>query len=65
MIRAALALGLLIALGASAGAATVHRFKPAGHSHPVQQVTVPEHFTVPGWTGEETRKWMTFPEVSE
>jgi hypothetical protein len=72
MIRTVLALGLLIALGASADAATVHRSKlSAGHPHLVQHVTipehagVPEHYTVPGWTDQETRKWMTFPEVTE
>jgi hypothetical protein len=70
MIRAVLALGLLIALCASAEAATVHRSR-LPHAHPVQHVTVPErvampeHYTVPGWTDQETRKWMTFPEVSE
>jgi hypothetical protein len=66
MIRPVLALGLLIALCASANATTVHRSKlPAGHAHLVQHVTVPEPYTVPGWTDQETRKWMTFPEVSE
>jgi hypothetical protein len=66
MIRTVLALGLLIALCTSASAATVHRSKlPAGHSHPVQNVTVPERYTVPGWTDQETQKWMTFPEVTE
>jgi hypothetical protein len=72
MIRAVLALGLLIALCASAEAATLHRSRlSAGHAHLVQhvsvpeRVTMPEHYTVPGWTDQETRKWMTFPEVSE
>jgi hypothetical protein len=66
MIRSVLALGLLIALCASASAATVHRSKlPVGRLHPVQRVTVPESYTVPGWTDQETRKWMTFPEVTD
>jgi hypothetical protein len=25
---------------------------------PVQRVTAPTHFAVPGWTDEETRKWL-------
>jgi hypothetical protein len=66
MIRPVLAFGLLIALCASANAATVHRSKlPVGRLHPVQHVTVPERYTVPGWTDQETRKWMTFPEATE
>jgi hypothetical protein len=66
MIRSVLALGLLVTLSASANAATVHRSRlPVARLHPVQRVTVPERYTVPGWTDEETRKWMTFPEVTE
>jgi hypothetical protein len=66
MIRPVLALGLLIALCASASAAAVHRSKlPAGRLHPGQHVAVPEHYTVPGWTEEQTRKWMTNPQVTD
>jgi hypothetical protein len=54
-----LALGLLITLCASANAATVHRSKqPEGHLRPSQRVTVPKGYAVPGWTDEETRKWL-------
>ena len=66
MIRTVLALGLLVALSGSANAATMHHSKlAAGHAHPVQHVTVPKRYTVPGWTDEETRKWMTFPQATE
>jgi len=54
-------LGLTITfiLCASADAATVRRCKPpAGHLRPVQHVTVPNGYAVPGWTDEETRKWL-------
>ncbi len=50
--------------GASADAATAHRFKPpagllrAGHLRPAPRVTVPKGYAVPGWTDEETRKWL-------
>jgi hypothetical protein len=58
-MRSMLALGLLISLCASANAATVLRSKrPAAHLRPVQRVTVPEGYAVPGWTDEETRKWL-------
>ena len=41
-MRAVLAVGLLITLGASANAAPVHRFQPReGHLRPVQRVTAP------------------------
>ena len=70
MIRPVLALGLLIALCASANAATMHRSKlrvshSVSHLRPAQHVTVPERYTVPGWTDEETRKWMTNPQVTD
>jgi hypothetical protein len=59
MMRSVLALGLLITLCASANAATVHRFKlPGVDLRPVQRVTAPTHFAVPGWTEEETRRWL-------
>ncbi|QDW41283.1 hypothetical protein FFI89_031680 [Bradyrhizobium sp. KBS0727] len=59
-MRAALAIGLLITLGASVNAAPLHRFQPReGHSRPVQRVTGPtSRFAVPGWTDEETRQWL-------
>jgi hypothetical protein len=61
-MRSALALGVLIALSASANAASVHR-SHARHvivDPPGQRVTAPgQHsFAVPGWTEEETRRWM-------
>jgi hypothetical protein len=58
-MRSVLALGLLITLCASANAATVHRSKPPeGHLRPDQRVTVPKGYAVPGWTDEQTRKWL-------
>lgn len=72
-----LAFGLsIIALCASTGAATAHRFKPRhahlrtgprvavpqGHysenSYPAQGAVAPRHFAVPGWTEQETSKWL-------
>jgi hypothetical protein len=73
-MRAILALTLAfglstIALCASTGAATAHRFKPHhAHLHASQRVAVPRgydqgavepgHFAVPGWTDQETSKWL-------
>ena len=58
-MRSALALGLLITLCAPANAATVHGSKqPEDHLRPGQHATVPEGYAVPGWTDEETRKWL-------
>jgi hypothetical protein len=58
-MRSVLVLGLLITLYASANAATVHRSKPPeGHLRPAQRVTVPKGYAVPGWTDEQTRKWL-------
>ena len=59
-MRAILAVGLLITLGASANAVPVHRFQPReGHLRPVQRATAPtSRFAVPGWTDEETRQWI-------
>ncbi len=58
-MRSVLALGLLITLCASANAATVLRSKlPGGHLRPGQSVTVPKGYAVPGWTDEETRRWL-------
>ena len=65
-MRSVLVLGLLI-LSASANAATVHRCKlREGHLRtrqritvrPGQRVTAPTRFAVPGWTDEETWKWL-------
>jgi hypothetical protein len=61
----------IIALCASAGAATAHRFKPH-HAHlhaglrvaihqahdPAQGTIGPRYFAVPGWTDQETSKWL-------
>jgi len=59
-MRAVLAVGFLITLGASANAAPVHRFQlRESHLRPVQRVTAPTpRFAVPGWTDEETRQWL-------
>lgn len=58
-MRSVLALGLLITLCAFANAAPVHRSKrPVGHLGPVQPVTVPKGYAVPGWTEEQTRSWL-------
>jgi hypothetical protein len=66
-MRSAFAFGLLIALCASADAATVHRFKPPTvhlrtRQHlivrPSQGVTAPARFAVPGWTDEQTQYWV-------
>ena len=65
-MRSVLALGLLIMLCTSADAATVRRSKPpGGHLRPDPRVTVPERATVPGWTDEQTRRWLSKPEVTE
>jgi hypothetical protein len=65
-MRSVLALGLLITLCVSADAATVRRSKPPeAHSRPAQRVTIPERATVPGWTDEQTRRWLSKPEVTE
>jgi hypothetical protein len=66
-MRSVLALGLLISLYASAGAAAAHRAKPPrGHSHGYPRVNVepgerpasPMRFAVPGWSDEQTRSWL-------
>ena len=65
-MRSVLALGLLITLCASANAATVHRSKPGTvHLRPRQHFIVPPspgattpRFAVPGWTDEQTRRWL-------
>ena len=65
---------LITALCASTNAATAHRFKPrhaqlhAGQHvprsyysedhDPVQNAAGPRQFAVPGWTEQETSKWL-------
>jgi len=60
-MRFLMALGLLIALCASASAAPPHHPKRA-HQHVVapssQGVTAPARFAVPGWTDEQTQYWL-------
>jgi hypothetical protein len=58
-MRSVLAIGLLITLCAPANAATVHRSKQQeDHLRPGPHDIVPRGFAVPGWTDEETRKWL-------
>jgi hypothetical protein len=58
-MRSVLILGLLITLSAFANASAVHRAKPIkGHLRAGQRVTDPKVYAVPGWTDEETRKWL-------
>lgn len=58
-MRLVLALGLLIIWCASADAAKVPRSKrPEGHLRPSQRVPAPTGYAVPGWTDEQTRKWL-------
>jgi hypothetical protein len=60
-------LGLLMILSASAEAATLHRTTASGigfRTHqrltvrPGQGVAPPTGVVVPGWTDEETRRWL-------
>jgi hypothetical protein len=65
MIRSVLALGLCITWCAAANAAPVHGAKPpAGHLHPDRREAAPKGFAVPGWTDEQTREWLTYPQVT-
>jgi hypothetical protein len=59
-MRSVLALGLLIMLCASADAATVHHFHQSKPHIPWSEpvTVVPKRFAVPGWTDEETEKWL-------
>jgi hypothetical protein len=66
-MRSVLALGLLVTLSASADAAAAHRSKPPTVHlrtpqhvivRPSQGVTAPARFAVPGWTDEETLRWL-------
>jgi hypothetical protein len=59
MMRSVLAFGLLITLCGVAAAAKVHRARPPeSHLRQGQPVTAPKSYAVPGWTEEETRKWL-------
>ena len=66
-MRSVLALGLLVTLSASADAAAAHRSKPPTVHlrtpqnvivRPSEGVTAAARFAVPGWTDEETRRWL-------
>jgi hypothetical protein len=62
-MRSVLALGLLIALCTSADAATTHRAHARPHpsvspSEGVTAPTAPGHYAVPGWSDEDTRRWL-------
>ena len=65
-MRSALALGLLLALllafGASASAAPAHHLRarqPVVARPPAAaDVTPKARFAVPGWSDEDTRKWL-------
>lgn len=60
LVKAVLALGLLIALCASADAATKHhRRAPEVRWAPAPHVIAPtKGFAAPGWTDEETWRWL-------
>jgi hypothetical protein len=59
-MRAVLALCLLVALCASANAATKgrHREPHKGQLRPPQPVAALKTYVVPGWTEQQTRDWM-------
>jgi hypothetical protein len=66
-MRSVLALGLLVALCASADAAAARRSKPPvvraqtpRHvvGRPSQDAQAPGRFAVPGWTDEQTQRWL-------
>jgi hypothetical protein len=60
-MRSIFALGMLIALCASANATGVHHPKPRQHDVIVrhrQGMPVGARFAVPGWTDEQTRYWL-------
>jgi hypothetical protein len=66
-MRSVLALCLLIALCASAGAAKLHHSKsPTAQLRARQNIILPRsqpqtasgRFAVPGWTDDETRSWL-------
>jgi hypothetical protein len=65
-MRSVLALGLLIALGSSANGAPLHRHRARPHvpAIPRQGALAPAaptatpRFAVPGWSDEDTRRWL-------
>ena len=63
-MRSVLGFGLLIALYASADATTVHRSTVdlRARQHVIvrrsEGVAAPKRFAVPGWTDEQTQKWL-------
>jgi hypothetical protein len=58
-MRSVLALGVLIALCASANAAKVRHPEPrAGHTRLAQPLAAPKGYAVPGWTEQQTRDWL-------
>ena len=65
-MRSVLAFGLSIMLLAPANAATMHRAKsranPPAQTHiiarPDPGATPPVRFSVPGWSDEQTRRWL-------
>ena len=58
-MRSVLALGVLIALCASANAAKARHLEPhAGHLRPAQPVAALKGYAVPGWTEQQTREWL-------
>jgi hypothetical protein len=58
-MRSVLALGVLIALCASANAARVRHPEPhAGHLRQAQPVAALKGYAVPGWTDEQTKYWL-------
>jgi hypothetical protein len=66
-----LALDLVIMLWAPADAAPAHRATAhlrARHHliiRPSQGATAPAHFAVPGWTDEQTQRWLDAPTSCE
>jgi hypothetical protein len=58
-MRCVLALCLLIVSSASVDAAKVRRAKPPeGSGRPSQRVTIPKSYAVPGWTEQQTQRWL-------
>ena len=58
-MRPVLALGVLIALCASANAAKVRRPEPhASRVRQTQSVAAVKGYAVPGWTEQQTRDWL-------
>lgn len=66
-VRSALALSLFIALVVPADAAAMHRSKVPARARTQDQVlgrpsqgAVSAGFAVPGWSDEQTRRWMDY-----